>query len=111
MLVDGIPFNDTNSPTHHSWEFFPSQFIRSDELAWATAKPISAASRTASTPCWWMEFRSTTPIAPPTTHGSFSPASSSDLMNWPGRQQNLFPRLRGRPVHHVGGWNSVQRHQ
>jgi polyisoprenoid-binding protein YceI len=25
--VDGIPFNDTNSPTHHSWAFFPSQFI------------------------------------------------------------------------------------
>src|SRR5450432_2459722 len=27
MTVDGIPFNDTNSPTHHSWAFFPSQFI------------------------------------------------------------------------------------
>jgi iron complex outermembrane receptor protein len=27
MTVDGIPFNDTNTPTHHSWAFFPSQFI------------------------------------------------------------------------------------
>lgn len=27
MLADGIPFNDTNDPTHHSWAFFPSQFI------------------------------------------------------------------------------------
>lgn len=27
MTVDGIPFNDTNSPTHHSWAFFPGQFI------------------------------------------------------------------------------------
>jgi len=27
MAVDGIPFNDTNDPTHHSWAFFPSQFI------------------------------------------------------------------------------------
>jgi iron complex outermembrane recepter protein len=27
MLADGIPFNDTNTPTHHSWAFFPSQFI------------------------------------------------------------------------------------
>jgi iron complex outermembrane receptor protein len=27
MSVDGIPFNDTNTPTHHSWAFFPSQFI------------------------------------------------------------------------------------
>src|SRR5215475_9195636 len=27
MTFDGIPFNDTNTPTHHSWAFFPSQFI------------------------------------------------------------------------------------
>ena len=27
MQADGIPFNDTNTPTHHSWAFFPSQFI------------------------------------------------------------------------------------
>ena len=24
---DGIPFYDTNSPTHHSWAFFPSMFL------------------------------------------------------------------------------------
>jgi iron complex outermembrane receptor protein len=24
---DGIPFYDTNTPTHHSWAFFPSQFL------------------------------------------------------------------------------------
>ena len=24
---DGIPFYDTNSPTHHSWAFFPTQFL------------------------------------------------------------------------------------
>jgi iron complex outermembrane recepter protein len=24
---DGIPFYDTNSPSHHSWAFFPSQFL------------------------------------------------------------------------------------
>lgn len=27
ITFDGIPFNDTNSPTHHSWAFFPGQFI------------------------------------------------------------------------------------
>lgn len=27
ITFDGIPFEDTNSPTHHSWAFFPSQFI------------------------------------------------------------------------------------
>ncbi len=26
MTFDGIPFEDSNSPTHHSWAFFPSQF-------------------------------------------------------------------------------------
>src|SRR6185436_10384110 len=23
MTFDGVPFNDTNDPTHHSWVFFP----------------------------------------------------------------------------------------
>ncbi len=27
MTFDGIPFNDTNDPTHHSWVWFPSPFI------------------------------------------------------------------------------------
>lgn len=27
ITYDGIPFNDTNTPTHHSWAFFPSQWI------------------------------------------------------------------------------------
>ena len=29
MSYDGIPFNDTNDPTHHSWVFFPAQTIGS----------------------------------------------------------------------------------
>ena len=29
MTFDGIPFNDTNDPTHHSWTFFPAQTIGS----------------------------------------------------------------------------------
>jgi iron complex outermembrane receptor protein len=27
MTFDGIPFEDTNSPTHHSWAFIPGQWI------------------------------------------------------------------------------------
>ena len=27
IMFDGIPFNDTNEPSHHSWVFFPAQFI------------------------------------------------------------------------------------
>jgi iron complex outermembrane receptor protein len=29
MTFDGIPFNDTNDPTHHSWIWFPTPFIGS----------------------------------------------------------------------------------
>jgi iron complex outermembrane recepter protein len=27
ITFDGIPFEDTNSPTHHSWAFFPAEWI------------------------------------------------------------------------------------
>lgn len=27
ISFDGIPFQDTNSPSHHTWAFFPSQFL------------------------------------------------------------------------------------
>jgi iron complex outermembrane receptor protein len=29
---DGIPFYDTNTPTHHSWAFFPAQFFGGIDL-------------------------------------------------------------------------------
>ena len=29
MTFDGLPFNDTNDPTHHSWVWFPTQFLGS----------------------------------------------------------------------------------
>ncbi len=41
MQADGIPFNDTNDPTHHSWAFFPSQVIAGVDF---DRSPGSAAS-------------------------------------------------------------------
>ena len=32
MQFDGIPFEDTNSPTHHSWASFPGQWISSTDF-------------------------------------------------------------------------------
>ena len=32
MSFDGIPFEDTNTPTHHSWASFPSQWISSTDF-------------------------------------------------------------------------------
>jgi iron complex outermembrane receptor protein len=41
MAYDGIPFQDTNDPTHHSWAFFPSQWIGGAEF---DRSPGTAAS-------------------------------------------------------------------
>src|SRR5689334_19580476 len=46
MTFDGIPFNDTNDPTHHSWVFFPAQTIGSTVF---DRSPGSAASLGPST--------------------------------------------------------------
>ena len=32
LTFDGIPFEDTNCPTHHSWASFPSQWISSTDF-------------------------------------------------------------------------------
>ncbi len=32
MTFDGIPFEDTNSPTHHSWANFPAQWLGSTDF-------------------------------------------------------------------------------
>jgi iron complex outermembrane receptor protein len=41
IAFDGIPFYDTNDPTHHSWTFFPTQFLGG---AVVDRSPGSAAS-------------------------------------------------------------------
>src|SRR5436190_22734189 len=48
MTYDGIPFNDTNDPTHHSWVFFPAQTIGStavrDRLRRSAPRPSAGQS-------------------------------------------------------------------
>ena len=39
MQFDGIPFEDTNSPTHHSWASFPSQWISSTDIDFSPGLP------------------------------------------------------------------------
>ena len=41
IAFDGIPFNDTNGVSHHSWVFFPSQFVGGAEI---DRSPGSAAT-------------------------------------------------------------------
>ena len=39
MQFDGIPFEDTNSPTHHSWASFPGQWISSTDIDFSPGLP------------------------------------------------------------------------
>ncbi len=95
MTFDGIPFQDTNSPTHHSWVFFPSQIIggavvdRSPGTASSIGpanfggtiglqskamNPIAGGSVTASVGTW-----DTTLFAAQLNSGNFGPEGSSNL--------------------------------
>ena len=47
---DGIPFYDTNSPTHHSWAFFPAQSIGSVDLTARPAPPPPSGPRPSVAP-------------------------------------------------------------
>jgi iron complex outermembrane receptor protein len=39
LTFDGIPFEDTNSPTHHSWASFPRQWISSTDFDRSPGQP------------------------------------------------------------------------
>jgi len=39
LTFDGIPFEDTNSPTHHSWASFPAQWISSTDFDRSPGQP------------------------------------------------------------------------
>jgi iron complex outermembrane recepter protein len=41
LTFDGIPFEDTNTPTHHSWASFPSQWISSTDFDRSPGLPSS----------------------------------------------------------------------
>jgi len=74
MTFDGIPFNDTNDPTHHSWVFFPATTIGSTVFE---RSPGSAASIGPSTYGGSVNMlsRSLTPdteVAGTVSYGSFN---------------------------------------
>ena len=40
MTFDGIPFQDTNDPTHHSWAFFPASGLAARTSTAAPGRPL-----------------------------------------------------------------------
>jgi iron complex outermembrane recepter protein len=77
MTYDGIPFNDTNDPTHHSWVFFPAQTIGSTVFE---RSPGSAASIGPSTYGGSVNLLSRSLGAQPLLNGTMSYGSFNTRM-------------------------------
>ncbi|HZT76284.1 MAG TPA: TonB-dependent receptor [Vicinamibacterales bacterium] len=69
MTYDGIPFGDTNDPTHHSWVFFPAQTIGSTVV---DRSPGTAASVGPSTYGGSVNLISRGMLAQPLVAGTYS---------------------------------------
>jgi iron complex outermembrane recepter protein len=71
---DGIPFNDSNNPTHHSWAFFPGPWIGSVDFdrSPGTASTIGQATYGGSINLISPEVPSEQSIQPQVSYGSFN---------------------------------------
>jgi iron complex outermembrane receptor protein len=71
---DGIPFEDTNTPTHHSWVFFPGVWIGSVDFdrSPGTASTIGPATFGGSINLQSREVPAAQSILPSVSYGSFN---------------------------------------
>jgi iron complex outermembrane recepter protein len=71
---DGIPFNDSNNPTHHSWVFFPGPWVGSVDFdrSPGTASTIGQATYGGSINLLSPEVPSEQSIQPQISYGSFN---------------------------------------
>jgi iron complex outermembrane receptor protein len=71
---DGIPFNDSNNPTHHSWVFFPGPWVGSVDFdrSPGTASTIGQATYGGSINLLSPEVPSEQSIQPQVSYGSFN---------------------------------------
>jgi iron complex outermembrane receptor protein len=71
---DGIPFNDSNNPTHHSWVFFPGMWIGSVDFdrSPGTASTIGQATYGGSINLLSPEVSPEQSIQPQISYGSFN---------------------------------------
>src|ERR1700734_2137400 len=71
---DGIPFNDSNNPTHHSWAFFPGLWIGSVDFdrSPGTASTIGQATYGGSINLLSPKVPSEQSIQPQVSYGSFN---------------------------------------
>jgi iron complex outermembrane receptor protein len=71
---DGIPFEDTNTPTHHSWAFFPGMWVGSVDFdrSPGTASTIGPSTFGGSINLLSPEVPSEQSILPSVSYGSFN---------------------------------------
>ena len=71
---DGIPFNDSNNPTHHSWAFFPGLWIGSVDFdrSPGTASTVGQATYGGSINLLSPKVPSEQSIQPQVSYGSFN---------------------------------------
>jgi iron complex outermembrane receptor protein len=74
MTFDGIPFEDTNDPTHHTWAFFPAQFIGQTlfDRSPGTASTIGPTNFGGSINMMSRTLRPNTNIRATASYGSFN---------------------------------------
>ena len=71
---DGIPFNDSNNPTHHSWVFFPGPWIGSVDFdrSPGTAATIGQATYGGSINLFSPQIPEEQSVQPEVSYGSFN---------------------------------------
>ena len=74
MTFDGIPFEDTNDPTHHTWAFFPAQFIGQTvfDRSPGTASTVGPTNFGGSINMMSRTLRPTSNIRATASYGSFN---------------------------------------
>ncbi len=80
---DGIPFEDTNTPTHHSWVFFPGVWIGSVDFdrSPGTASTIGPSTFGGSINLQSREVPSEMSILPSVSYGSFGTTLADGQFN------------------------------
>ena len=71
---DGIPFNDSNNPTHHSWVFFPGPWVGSVDFdrSPGTAATVGQATYGGSINLLSPEVPTEQSVQPQVSYGSFN---------------------------------------
>ena len=83
ITFDGIPYEDTNSPTHHSWAFFPAPFIGSIDFdrSPGTASTVGPTPFGGSINMFSKTLRQEPDIIGSTSYGSFNTILSDVQVN------------------------------